>query len=170
MLAVHGGGGTDSRSLRKGHSLPLIVQVSVLGNRLISGIERFKDHHGLALQASGVKGEWDINTPLAVRSKKSGLGGDGSFSVHHGFPGFFQHHLAHDMVLLARDQAAVLHFIHDGDLPRGGGRVLAVHSGGGANLRLGETDRLPLVLNVLVGGHFRIPLEQLFKNHDGFSG
>ena len=71
---------------------------------------------------------------------------------------------------VARDQAGVLHYIHNGDFTCGLGSVLTIHGCGGADFRsFNKGNCLALIFQVLMAGDFRFAQEELFKDHQVLS-
>ena len=166
LLAVHSGSGFDFRFLAKGHSLVLILNISMGADLQLVPIERFKNHDRLSRQSGGVKGKGNVNGPLGIAGPEGGLGSDFLVIHHQRFAGSLVHkHTLHG-VLFARNQARVFHRVNDGDLPDRLGGMLAAHGRGCADLRLSEGDSLPLVLDVRVAGNLGIALVQVLEHHN----
>ena len=165
LLTVHSGSCLDFRFLAEGHSLVLILNISMGADLQLVPIERFKSHNRLSRQSGGVKGKGDVDSALGVAGPEGSLSSDFLVIHHQRFAGSLVHkHTLHG-VFFARNQARVFHRVDNGNLANRLCAMLPIGGSSGAYLRLGKLYGLALVLYVRMAGYLVVTFIQVLEHH-----
>ena len=150
--------------------LILVVDVGMGGNLHPVLIQRFKHHNGGTSQGAGIQSISQFYGSNGFFRSELHLCSNFRAVYQEGLSCAFVHEDAGNGVGLSRNQAGVLHHVHNGDFARGVGSVLAIHRGGGAQggfVRFGDFYGLCLVVNVRMGGNLHPIGIQRFKHYNG---